>query len=158
VTLRAAGLLVFGAGFAVWGWYSGWPELTALAAAGIALVVLVVIVAGPAPQVEVTLDEAASRVVRGEEASVRMTLQVRRRWRWLRVVEGSPSAPVATSPVRKPGSGDAITLRLPGPRVMPPPFMLSSTIVFGIGVPAEFVTVTVAAPLSGSVTSWTVSA
>ena len=33
-----------------------------------------------------------------------MKLHVPRRWRWLRIVEGSPSAPVATSPLT--GSGD----------------------------------------------------
>lgn len=113
MTPRAAGLLVFGAGVALWGWYSGWPELTALAAAGIALVVLVLIAAGPKPRVEMTLDQGAIRVVRGEEASVRMTLKLHRRWRWLRIVEGSPSAPIATAPVKKPRTRSAVTLRLP---------------------------------------------
>ena len=46
VTLRAAGLLVGGAGLAVCGWFTGWPELTALGAAAVALVVLVLLVAG----------------------------------------------------------------------------------------------------------------
>jgi uncharacterized protein (DUF58 family) len=113
VTLRAAGLLVGGAGLAVCGWFTGWPELTALGAAAVALVVFVLLVAGPVPQVQVTLDQAAMRVVRGQEATVRMTLHLpRRRW-WLRIVEGSPSAPAATSLLSGSGTRGDRTLRLP---------------------------------------------
>ena len=50
----------------MWGWFTGWPELTALGAAAVALVVLVLLVAGPAPRVRVALDQAALRVVRGQ--------------------------------------------------------------------------------------------
>ena len=114
MTLRAAGLLVGGAGLAVWGWFAGWPELTALGAAAVTLVVLVVlVVAGPAPRVRVALDQAALRVVRGQEATVRMKLHLPRRRRWLRIVEGSPSAPAATSPLTGAGAGGDLTLRLP---------------------------------------------
>jgi uncharacterized protein (DUF58 family) len=113
VTPRAAGLLVGGAGLAVWGWLSGWPELTALGVAAAGLVVLVLLVAGPAPQVHVALDRAALRVTRGQEATVRMKLHLPRRRRWLRIVEGSPAAPVATSQVTGSGVGDDLTLRLP---------------------------------------------
>jgi len=113
VTLRAAGLLVGGAGLAVWGWLAGWPELTALGAAAVALVVLVLLVAGPAPQVELAVDQAALRVVRGQEAAVRMKLHLPRRRSWLRIVEGSPSAPIATSPLTGSGARDDLTLRLP---------------------------------------------
>ena len=76
MTLRAAGLLVGGAGLAVWGWFAGWPELTALGAAAVTLVVLVLLFAGPAPRVRVALDQAALRVVRGQEAAVRMKLHL----------------------------------------------------------------------------------
>ena len=89
MTLRAAGLLVGGAGLAVWGWFTGWPELTALGAAAVTLVVLVLLVAGPTPRVQVALDQAALRVVRGQEATVRMRLHLPLRRRWLRIVEGS---------------------------------------------------------------------
>jgi uncharacterized protein (DUF58 family) len=113
VTLRAAGLLVGGAGLVAYGWFAGWPELTALGAAAIALVVLVLLVAGPAPRVQVALDQAAMRVVRGQEATVRMRLHLPGRRRWLRIVEGSPSAPAATSPLTGSGAGGGLTLRLP---------------------------------------------
>ena len=115
MTIRAVGLTLGGAGLVALGWDAGWPELTAMGAAAIALVVLVVVVAGRAPRVQVALDQAALRVVRGQQATVRMTLHLPRRWRWrwLRVVEGSPSAPVATSPLQKPKSGGEIRLRLP---------------------------------------------
>lgn len=111
MTFRAAGLLVGGAGLAVCGWFTGWPELTALGAAAVALVVLVLLVAGSAPRVQVELDQAALRVVRGQEATVRMKLHLPRRRRWLRIVEGPPSAPVATSPLT--GSHGDLRLRLP---------------------------------------------
>ena len=113
MTLRAAGLLIGGAGLAAWGWFAGWPELTALGAAAVALVVLALLATGPAPRVEVTLDQVALRVVRGQEATVRMKLHLPRRRRWLRIVEGSPSAPVATSPLTGSRAEGDITLRLP---------------------------------------------
>lgn len=113
MTVRALGLVLFGAGLVALGWDAGWPELTALGAAAISLVVLVVVVAGRRPRVHVALDTAALRVVRGQPATVRMTLDLPRRWRWLRVVEGSPSAPAATSPVRKPDRRGELSLKLP---------------------------------------------
>jgi uncharacterized protein (DUF58 family) len=65
--------------------------------------------------VQVALDQAALRVVRGQPATVRMTVHLPRRWRWrwLRIVEGSPSSPVATSPLRKPDARGEIGLKLP---------------------------------------------
>jgi uncharacterized protein (DUF58 family) len=44
-----------------------------------------------------------------------MTVHLPRRWRWrwLRIVEGSPSSPVATSPLRKPDARGEIGLKLP---------------------------------------------
>lgn len=113
MTLRAAGLLVGGAGLAVCGWFTGWPELTALGAAAVALVILVLLVAGPTPRVEVVLDQAAMRVVRGQQAAVRMSLHLPRRRRWLRIVEGSPAHPVATSPLTGSNARGDLTLRLP---------------------------------------------
>lgn len=115
MTIRALGLVVGGAGLVALGWDAGWPELTAMGAASIGLVVLVVVLAGRAPRMQVALDQAALRVVRGQQATVRMTVQLRRRgrWRWLRIVEGSASAPVATSPLRKPDARGEISLKLP---------------------------------------------
>jgi uncharacterized protein (DUF58 family) len=113
VTLRAAGLVAGGIGLLAAGWFKGWPELTALGAAAIALVVLVLIAAGPLPRVQVALDKAAIKVVRGQSATVRMTLHAPRQRRWLRIVEGPPSDPVATSPLARPDPGGAVSLRLP---------------------------------------------
>ena len=113
MTVRALGLMLGGGWLVALGWDAGWPELTAMGAASIALVVLSMVVAGRVPRVQVALDQAAMKVVRGQPATVRMTLHLPRRWRWLRVVEGSVSAPVATSPLRKPGSGGALSLKLP---------------------------------------------
>ncbi len=113
MTLRAAGLVVWGVALIAVGWETGWPELTALGAAAVVLVVLVAAVAGRAPHIDMALDQTAIRVVRGEQATVRMTLQVPRRWRWLRIVEGLPSEPVRTSPLGKPEQRGEVKLRLP---------------------------------------------
>src|SRR5579875_35564 len=90
MTLRAAGLVAGGAGLVALGWDAGWPELTALGAAAIALVALALLAAGPRPRVEAALEQAG-----------------------LRVVEGSPAEPVATSPLAKPPGGGVLALRLP---------------------------------------------
>jgi uncharacterized protein (DUF58 family) len=87
--------------------------LTALGGAAIALVCLVFVVVGRAPRIDVALDRRAIRVVRGQEASVPVTLHVPRRWHWLRIVEGPPSAPVATSPLDAPEARGEIRMRLP---------------------------------------------
>jgi len=115
MTVRAAGLVGGGAALVVLGWHARWPEITALGGAAIALVAVVVVIAGRTPRVRVALDQTAIRVVRGTPASVRMsvTLNRRWRWRWLRVVEGSPSAPVATSPLGLPSGRSEVGLRLP---------------------------------------------
>lgn len=114
MTLRALGLVLGGGGLVALGWDAGWPELTAMGAGSIALVVLALLVAGRAPRVQVALDKASMKVVRGQPATVRMTLSMPRlRWRWLRVVEGKPSAPVATSPLPKPGRSGELSLKLP---------------------------------------------
>jgi uncharacterized protein (DUF58 family) len=115
VTLRAVGLVLGGAGLVALGWDAGWPEPTALGAAAIALVVLVVVLAGPSPPVQAGLDQTSLKVVRGEPATVRMTVHLPQtwRWRWLRVVEGRAARPVATSPLRRPGGDGEISLKLP---------------------------------------------
>jgi uncharacterized protein (DUF58 family) len=113
MTLRAAGLVLGGGILIALGWPAGWPALTALGAAAIALVIVVIAVAGRAPSVEMVLDQTPIRVVRGQEATVRAKVRVPRRWRWLRIVEGSPSAPVATSPLSVAETSGELVLRLP---------------------------------------------
>jgi uncharacterized protein (DUF58 family) len=115
MTVRAVGLALYGAALVVLGWDAGWPELTGMGAASIALVALVLVLAGRAPRVDVALDQTGMRVVRGQPATVRMTLRLPRRWRWrwLRIVEGRASAPVATSPMQKPDRSGQISLKLP---------------------------------------------
>lgn len=115
MTLRALGLVLGGAGLVALGWDAGWPEMTAMGAAAIALVLVVIVIAGRTPRVQMELDQASMRVVRGQPATVRMTLRLPRRWRWrwLRIVEGPASAPVATSPLQKPDAHREIGMRLP---------------------------------------------
>ncbi len=84
-----------------------------MGAAAIALVCLVIAVAGRTPRIEVALDQTSIRVVRGQPATVPVRLHVPRRWRWLRIVEGSPSAPASTSRLTGSGAGGELTLRLP---------------------------------------------
>jgi uncharacterized protein (DUF58 family) len=114
MTVRAGGLVLYGAGLVALGWDARWPELTALGAAAISLVLLVLLCAGRRPRVEIGLDQTSIRVVRGQPATVRMTLRLpRRRWRWLRIVEGPTASPLATSPLRKPDGRGEVSLNLP---------------------------------------------
>lgn len=113
MTLRAAGLVVGGAVLVLSGWYTGWPELTAFGAAALALVAVIVVAAGPAPRVQIAVEQTSMRAVRGEEATIEVNLRVSRRWRWLRVVSGNPTAPVTTTPITKRGPDGLTTLRLP---------------------------------------------
>ena len=80
MTLRALGLVLGGAGLVALGWQAGWPEPTALGVAAIALVVVVLVVAGRTPKVQAALEQTSLRVVRGQPATVRMTLHLPR-WR-----------------------------------------------------------------------------
>jgi uncharacterized protein (DUF58 family) len=84
-----------------------------MGAAAIALVVLVITVTGRTPRVQMELDQGAMRVVRGEPATVQMTLRSPRRWRWLRIVEGPASAPIATSSLQRPDARREIRMSLP---------------------------------------------
>jgi uncharacterized protein (DUF58 family) len=89
VTLRGAAIAVLAVGLVVVGWLTGWPELTALGGAGVVLVVACVVLCGTRPRGDVFLDHALLRVVRGEEAAVRLRIHAPRRRRWMRVDDGA---------------------------------------------------------------------
>jgi uncharacterized protein (DUF58 family) len=93
MTRRAVAMAVLGVALAIVGWHTGWPELSALGAAGGVLVVATVLIAGPRPAGAVELDSQSLRVTRGDAASVRMSVRTGRRTRWLRLVEGAVRAP-----------------------------------------------------------------
>jgi uncharacterized protein (DUF58 family) len=99
VTARGAAITVTGAALTVAGWRAGWPELTALGVAGLTLVVLVLLIAGRSPRAALTVSGQSFRVVRGEPASLPMTVDAGPRRRWLRLVEGPPGAPTVSLPV-----------------------------------------------------------
>lgn len=112
MTPRGVGLLLGGIGAAVGGWFAGWPELTALGAIAVTLVVLVLLTLSRGIKVGLTVDATSMRVVRGEHASVRVSLSSRGRRRALRLVEGAVRQPVRTVPVRG-GRSREIVLDVP---------------------------------------------
>lgn len=114
MTVRALGVLAGGGAAVGWGWHAGWPELTAVGTAGLVWVVLTLLVVGRSPRMAaVDLEQSSLRVVRGQPATVRMTVTVPRRSRWLRVVEGQPSRPVGSLPLPRRSGGEPRSIRLP---------------------------------------------
>jgi uncharacterized protein (DUF58 family) len=103
MTGRGWALLVGGPGLVAWGWFAGWPEVTALGAAGVALVVLALLVVGPAPRAGLKLPDSSTRVVRGESAMVPLSVTGSRRRGWLRVTDGRVALPRATYAVPRDG-------------------------------------------------------
>jgi uncharacterized protein (DUF58 family) len=93
VTLRGGGTSLGAVGLVVVGWRTGWPELSALGAAALTLVVVSIVLAGSRPRASLALDRASLRVVRGEAAWARLTVAPGGRRRWMRVVEGAVNLP-----------------------------------------------------------------
>ena len=100
MTARAYGLVVCGIAALVSGWIEAWPELSALGAAAIALVVAVFAVAGRRPSASVSVATSRLQVVRGQRATVRVRTAGARRG-WLRLVDGPPAAPLASMRLRR---------------------------------------------------------
>jgi uncharacterized protein (DUF58 family) len=113
VTARAVSVLAGAIASILWGWQEGWPELTAMGAAGGSIVILVVLVAGWRPRASIHLDRASLRVVRGQATTVRMSASVTRRRSWLHVVEGPVAMPTASVPLPPAGPGGTVELDVP---------------------------------------------
>ena len=113
MTRRGAGLVLAAAVLAAWGWRAGWPELTALGAAGLTLVVACLLMVGRCPRATMAVEQSAVRVVRGQPAAVTMTVDITgRRW-WSRVVEGAVDLPSQTLRLPRPGADGRIVMRVP---------------------------------------------
>jgi uncharacterized protein (DUF58 family) len=111
MTPRALGLLTGGVLCCAVGWRTGWPELTALGAVGIALVVLALLLSSGRAAVDVTTDVSDVRAVRGELANVRV--QITRRAggrRRLRMVEGEAASPRRTFALQRPRARESSLL------------------------------------------------
>jgi uncharacterized protein (DUF58 family) len=87
MTARGAAIAVLAIALGVVGWLTGWPELTALGGGGVVLVLVCVVLCGSRPHGEVVLEHASLRVVRGEDAAVRLRIHAPRRRRWMRVAD-----------------------------------------------------------------------
>jgi uncharacterized protein (DUF58 family) len=97
MTRRGGALLLAAAGLAGWGWRAHWPELWGLAAGGLVLVLLVVLLTARGPHGTVAVDQSSVRVVRGQPAAVTLSVDVRGPRHWSRVVEGAPARPLRSS-------------------------------------------------------------
>jgi uncharacterized protein (DUF58 family) len=113
VTLRGAATLVVGIGLTVLGWRTGWPEVTALGAAALTLVVVSLVLVGTRPTATLDLDRESLRVVRGETASVPMTVRPGGRHRLMRLVEGEPQAPTRSLPLPAKVPTTGVELKVP---------------------------------------------
>jgi uncharacterized protein (DUF58 family) len=113
MTRRGAGLVLAAAVLAVWGWRAGWPELIALGAASLVVVLACLALVGRRPRVSMVVDQAALRVVRGQPAAVTVTLDVRGRRGWSRLVEGAVDTPGQTLRLPRPGAGGPVMMRVP---------------------------------------------
>jgi uncharacterized protein (DUF58 family) len=105
VTYRALGVFASGAALIPVGFALGWPELSGLGACAAVLVILALLGWGTRPQVDVSVDGRALRVVRGEPATVRVEVSSSRRRPRLRLVEGPVALPRRSLPI-KPGVVD----------------------------------------------------
>lgn len=82
------------------GWGLRWPELAGLGAAGVALVVLVVVLHLRAPRATLTCDRMSMRTARDHPMSVSLGVSAGRR-RSLRLVVGDAARPEVTLPLPK---------------------------------------------------------
>jgi uncharacterized protein (DUF58 family) len=94
VTVRGVALLVGGALIGSVGWYIGWPELTLIGAGAVGLVCVVLVGCTGGSVANVVLNSASIAAVRGESASLRVTVRLPgRRRRFMRLVDGPPATP-----------------------------------------------------------------
>lgn len=94
MTVRGTLLLLGSVAAAAAGALNDWPTLTGLGGAGALLVVLARLLMGPRPRGDITVDQAALRVVRGQPAAVGLEVGLRHRRGWMRLVDGDLHAPV----------------------------------------------------------------
>lgn len=113
MTARGWGLVVASVVLVAVGWRAGWPELTALGAAGATLVVTLLVWVGRRARADLVVDQDTLRVVRGHPATVRVTVAAARPRPWLRLVEGHVSAPSASLEIAKASLGSPFAVRFP---------------------------------------------
>jgi uncharacterized protein (DUF58 family) len=106
--LAAASALCIG-----FGWRLGWPELTALGGAGVALVAITVAWAARAPRASLAVVRDAVRATRGDHADVRISVSVGRRRRWLRLVDGRVARPAQSVGMPKGRQVDPVAASMP---------------------------------------------
>ncbi len=99
MTPRAVGLVAGGAALLLLGRLAGWPELSALGGAALALVVLALLLAARGVRAEAWLGDLPRSVTRGAQAGVHVGVAAHRRAS-LRLVLGPPAAPLLSVPVR----------------------------------------------------------
>ena len=100
MTARGGGLLLGGAAAITAGWTQAWPELTALGAGAITLVLLVLLLAGPRPRVGVDVSTSRLHVVRGQRVTVSLRVNGPGR-HWMRLVDGPVREPLSSSRLRR---------------------------------------------------------
>lgn len=113
MTGRGLALLLGGVASGVSGWFAGWPELTAIGAGALALVLGAVLVTGRTPRMKVSLDHPQVQVVRGQEARALVTLRNVRAPRGLRLVVGSVRRPSSTVAVPRGSADEPLVLAVP---------------------------------------------
>jgi uncharacterized protein (DUF58 family) len=110
LTARAGAFIASGLSLIAVGWFTGWPELTALGAGAMSLVLAAALLTGRVGGGSVQLNAARLTVTRGQPASAKLTLASAARRRSLRLVEGPIRTPRRTLAV--PPGRAALTLEL----------------------------------------------
>jgi len=113
MTRRGGAMLLAAVALGVWGWRAHWPELWGLGAGAAALVLLALLFTARSPRGTVAVDQSSVRVVRGQPASVGLSLDVRGPRRWSRVVEGPAAKPLRSSRLPRLGADGRSSLRMP---------------------------------------------
>ena len=112
MTRRGGALVLAALCLGLWGWRAHWPELWGIGAGAAALVLLALLITARTPSASVSVDQSSVRVVRGQPATVGLSLEVRGPRHWSSVREGSARQPLRSIRLPKKGTDGPSPVRM----------------------------------------------